>query len=291
MGKNSLLDLIRAEKTFAITEKLDGANSGIEFLKRNGKIQYRVCSHNSYLDPVVNDLRGWYQHAKKVILPKLTNYFENFDFCHIYLYGEWLVPHTIKYSDDMWNHWYLFSVFDALENQELTLYQRGKLTKKEKIRMPDVLFYGTESDISKAFLDQYVGKSEHTLKLNHGEGIVVECEGIRSKIRSQEFAEVKKHKKNKRIITTQSQDFILDTLTPARVHKMLNNFEDEKKLPGQVDFQHFNEIVHTLSDALWDDIMTEEGSNKPAEAYWNAEEAQMKTATVFCVNSSLKAKA
>lgn len=69
LGKNSLLDLIRAEKTVAITEKLDGANSGIEFFKQNGKIQYRIFSHNFYLDPVVNDLRGWYQHAKKLSCP------------------------------------------------------------------------------------------------------------------------------------------------------------------------------------------------------------------------------
>lgn len=274
LNELSLLDLIRDNQPFAITEKLDGANSGIEILKQKGEVEYRIFSHNSYLDPTVNDLRGWYQHAEEVVLPKLLSYLADQDDCHFYFYGEWLVPHTVKYTDDVWNHWYLFSVFDAVTLREWLMSWRQELAEKEEIRLPDVLFDSTKADVSKSFFDHYVGKSKHTLEADHGEGIVVECNGIRAKIRSQEFAEVKKHKKNKVIAADASQQFILDTLTPARVHKMLHKFEDEKKLPTVIDFQHFNAIANLLATALWNDIMTEEGNNKPAEVFWNEDEAR-----------------
>lgn len=44
----TLLELIKKGKKFNITEKLDGANAGVEILKENGEITIHIADHNRY---------------------------------------------------------------------------------------------------------------------------------------------------------------------------------------------------------------------------------------------------
>lgn len=256
----SLVDNIKAGMPIMITEKLDGANAGIEVVKDDDKISYIIMSHNNVLnDPKENDLRGWYGFAQAIILPKLEAFLKNKEHADFYFYGEWLVPHTVAYQEDMYSHWYLFSIFDKTNDHEFTPDERLAVAQKLGLKTPDVLFNAAKPDADLALLESFVGKSQHTYpETNNGEGIVIECGGIRAKIRSKKFREVKhrpQHNKAKKL--NASQQYIEDTLTQARFDKMVNKFKDENKLPELV-FTNFGKIASPLSQALWNDILSEE---------------------------------
>lgn len=256
----SLVDNIKAGMPIMITEKLDGANAGIEVVKDNDKISYIIMSHNNVLDdPKENDLRGWYEFAQATVLPKLEVFLKDKDHADFYFYGEWLVPHTVKYQEDMYNYWYLFSIYDKINNHEFAPDERLAVAQKLNLKTPDVLFDKVRLDADLAFLESFVGKSQHTYpEMGNGEGIVIECGGIRAKIRSKKFQEVKhrpQHNKEKKL--NASQQYIEDTLTQARFDKMVNKFRDENKLPELV-FPNFGKIASPLSQALWNGILAEE---------------------------------
>lgn len=95
--------------TYDITGKLDGANAGI---KRVGD-GLLLHSRNNFLalldrDPdrelVSNAFRGFVQWGRDFLYVFLDQLEEG-----DHVYGEWLVPHTITYPKDMYNHFYPFN--------------------------------------------------------------------------------------------------------------------------------------------------------------------------------------
>ena len=87
--------------------KLDGTNAS---LWHNG---FQLCagSRNRQLS-TESDNAGFYNWAKDQMK------FEEFFFAHpnLTLYGEWLVPHSLKtYRNDTWREFYVFDVVDANE--------------------------------------------------------------------------------------------------------------------------------------------------------------------------------
>lgn len=51
------------------------------------------------------------------------------------LYGEWLVPHTIReYLDTAWNNFYIFDVYNELENRWLSFYEYEPLLIKYNLK-------------------------------------------------------------------------------------------------------------------------------------------------------------
>ena len=269
----TLLELIRQGKKFNITEKLDGANAGVEVLKENGKITIHIAAHNHFLNPQQSTLRGFYQFAENNIVPKLLAYLTNVSNCHLYFYGEWLVPHAVRYQSKMLGHWYLFSVYDANSDYEYTLDERTQLAIKTGLRQPPVFFNGVKKDATLNWLGQFVGRSQSTFVPDHGEGVVIECTPVRAKWRVDQFREVQKMRKVRKVhAKNESEQFILDTATPARINKLLYKMIDNNQMPKQIDMKHFGQIVSPLAKSLWDDIMEEEGANLPTN--WDAKDAR-----------------
>ena len=268
---DSLIDCIRKGQIFNISEKLDGTNCGIEIIKTDkDNFQYKLLTHNYYIGDIdtngnpIEDMRGFKTHAETILIPKLKTWLQDTKQCHIYLYGEWLVSHLVQYQDHMWNHWYLFSIYDALANREYALPDRQMVAEETGLDMPEIFFDSDRPEITPDWLKSYVGKSNDTLDHTDGEGIVVECAGRRAKIRVDQFREVKRIKKPSKPMTP-SQKFIAETLTDARAHKMILKFRDENRLPEAIDFNHFGQIAKPLGQALWNDIMEEEADNLPVD--------------------------
>lgn len=265
--QKSLLDCIQSGQIFNISEKLDGTNAGIEVIKQDGNFDYKLMTHNFYLGEKDLNLRGFKEFAKEILIPKIKNYLQNTSNGHFYFYGEWLVPHQIDYQDNMWNHWYFLSFYDAssdIIHREASLPDRQIIAEEMDLKMPDIMFDSEKQDITPEFLNDYLGKSNTTATPNNGEGIVIECAGRRAKIRVDEFREVKKRSKSSKTHKmTSSEQFIEETLTQARFNKMIEKFKDYDQLPKEIDFKHFGEIIRPLNRALWQDIMEEEGNNVP----------------------------
>jgi hypothetical protein len=93
-----------------IFPKLDGSNGSIWY---DGRI--RCGSRNRELDtlnPGNQDNQGFAKYIYTELKEKLEAYFKEHP-NHV-LYGEWLVPHTIKnYRDGPYNKFYIFDVYDG----------------------------------------------------------------------------------------------------------------------------------------------------------------------------------
>lgn len=91
--------------------KIDGTNSQLWFLqsddKRFGKLLAGSRNRQLELD---NDNAGFYNWAVKQ-----KNLFDFFsEYPNLRLYGEWLVPHSLKtYKENAWRNFYVFDVMDG----------------------------------------------------------------------------------------------------------------------------------------------------------------------------------
>lgn len=106
--------------TCYVFPKLDGTNASI-WVDEDGKLQ--AGSRNRQLS-VGSDNAGFYNWVLEN-----EDWFMGFfeDHPHVTLYGEWLVPHSLKtYRDDAWRRFYIFDVFNR-NNGVYMEYDRYKL--------------------------------------------------------------------------------------------------------------------------------------------------------------------
>jgi hypothetical protein len=92
--------------------KLDGTNSSV-WLGEDGEV--RAGSRRRTL-AAGKDNAGFFEHSIKD--PGIKGLLRNFPSWRVY--GEWLVPHTLKtYREDAWHKFYIFDVFDHNTNRYL----------------------------------------------------------------------------------------------------------------------------------------------------------------------------
>jgi len=92
--------------------KIDGTNSCIWF-----KDRIRFGSRNRELD-IHNDNAGF---MNVMMADARVQHFFSGDNCKYRLYGEWLVPHSLKtYREDAWRRFYVFDVYDTEKEQFLS---------------------------------------------------------------------------------------------------------------------------------------------------------------------------
>lgn len=124
--------------------KIDGTNGVVWYDEENKKIM--AGSRNRVLE-IENDNAGFYGHI--LTQDNIARYFEKYP--NRILYGEWLVPHTIKtYRDDCWRKFYVFDVgimIDGIRTeylpydiyrQELTEFEIEYLSPLKIIKNPTV---------------------------------------------------------------------------------------------------------------------------------------------------------
>ena len=108
-----------------IFSKLDGTNGSLWYEEGNpGKFHAGSRNRELTLDKDNHGFFEWFITScldnKNNLLPLLR---EN---PHLRLFGEWLVPHTLKtYRGDAWENFYVFDVFDT-ENLEYLHYDKYK---------------------------------------------------------------------------------------------------------------------------------------------------------------------
>lgn len=91
-----------------IFPKLDGTNASLWSINVNGEMFIRGGSRHRELS-ISKDNAEFYNSCKDD--PRYAAFFASFP--HLRLYGEWLVPHTLKtYRDDAWNKFWIFDVYN-----------------------------------------------------------------------------------------------------------------------------------------------------------------------------------
>lgn len=135
LHKEEVEDILDYEAIVQV--KIDGANSSV-YLK-DGVVR---CGSRTRELPLDEDFRGLQQYIASK--PKIKEWLEGHP--DAILYGEWLVKHSINYTQDHYNKWYLFDVLenDAYWKQEWVeelakvceveypiVYGQGKFTMEE----------------------------------------------------------------------------------------------------------------------------------------------------------------
>ena len=245
-----------------ITEKIDGANSAIRYDYETDSIVAQ--SRKNILD-TSNNLRGFYEWTQTLDKELVKSVLGN----NLVLFGEWLVPHTVKYPDDKYNTFYSYDVYDTEKEQYLPQNEVKKIVLRLGLIYVPVFYEG--EFISWEHCMSFVGQTQ--MGGDTGEGIVIKNQTRLNdpngrlpfyiKIVSDKFQETKKVKKEKPNpqdleVINANISLTKTIVTKARVEKMLNKFVDEGIIPENWGLSEMSIIAKNLPKAIYEDCNKEE---------------------------------
>ncbi|MGL5750376.1 MAG: RNA ligase family protein [Paraclostridium sp.] len=126
-----------------VSEKIDGANASFR-KDESGKMHY--YSRNSKLEDDYG-LRGFVEWCNE-------NLDKDWIKPNYIFYGEWVVRHKIKYSEEIENTFVLFDVYDVEENEYVTTSTVKYIANRLGLKTPKKLYDGEY--ISLEHLQQFV---------------------------------------------------------------------------------------------------------------------------------------
>lgn len=248
-GKSGTHLTIEGNPHIVIQEKLDGANAS--FKREGDKV---LCfSRNTQLDES-NNLRGFYQWVQENV--KAEDLVEN----SIY-FGEWLVRHKLDYGENE-NKFYLFDIYDTDTKRYIPFSFVKIQAEKLNINLIPVFYEGEFQSIE--HIQSFIGKS---FLGEVGEGVVVKNVNYKNKYGNQiftkfvsdEFTEMKNTKKHKANVQKDGlQEFVNNTVTKARVSKIIHKLVDEGILKEDYDITDMKTILKNTGARVFDDIVKEE---------------------------------
>lgn len=240
--------------------KIDGTNSCI-FLKEDNTLGFGSRTRELTID---NDNGGFYASMlfNKEEYNKYLKYLQIHP-NHI-IYGEWLIPHTIKrYKADAWKKLYVFDIYDA-ENDSNIPYETYKdvLVQYDITYIPAIatLANPTFEDIKKYLNDT----GNYLIENGLGEGIVIKNYDYRNKygrttwakILTEDFYKNKKELKTKNHIHKDEVpvefSIVKMFVKPEFIQKEFNKFKDDK---GEFNSKHIFEFLNrTFSEFYKDNL-------------------------------------
>ena len=257
-GKVETIDVLQKGDIISITEKIDGANAS--FVLDNGNELGVSCYSRNNLLSQDQGLRGFYNWVSLNIVPIQDKLNSNYRY-----YGEWLIPHKVIYKQEFYNNFYLFSIWDEEKQQYLSDNIVKQEAKKLNLKQPEYFYEGEY--ISYEHIMSFVGKSNITLNINTGEGVVVKNinyfnrnnEQLFVKFVSEKFAEIQKQKLPKNPnINLDEKELISSVLTIARVRKLIYKLIDDDLLQADFDITDMGTILKLLGNSVFEDIIKEE---------------------------------
>lgn len=259
LGKEETVGILIG--TVHVEEKIDGANAQIWM--KDGKI---VCgSRNNTLTSDVNNpqegdnmFNGFVEWcAESEAVAKFFKYHPT-----MRLYGEWLVKHTISYSELSYKKFYLFDIARATgDNTEEEFLEKAEvLNTAEEYGFITPHYYGGYEDPPLAELKALVGKSFLGVK---GEGIVLKNPEYRDKFGSLTYAKIvsPEFTENNGIVfggNNKNSDSYWEMyitnkyITLARVKKVMQKLQPIIDKP--LDLEH----IPRISNTVYHDMITEE---------------------------------
>ena len=260
--KEGIVDGFEKGDYIIIQEKIDGANAAIRYDADDNCV---VAQSRKNLLSVANNLRGFYEWSQTLDIEKVASVLGR----HIVLFGEWLVPHTVKYPDDKYNHFYVYDAYDTETEEYLHQNTVKGIAESLNLNYIPVFFEGEFSDWD--FCYQFVGKTE--MGGEYGEGIVIKNQtklndtNTRNpfyiKIVGEKFQEV--HHDHAKVVdpnkirASEENKALCETIvTEARVTKILNKLVDEGILPENWGATEMPIVAKNLCKRIFEDCMKEE---------------------------------
>ena len=168
--------------TCYVFPKLDGTNASVWF--EHGTL--RCGSRNRELSPD-ND-NADFMNAMMVDKAIISFLYNEPD---LVLYGEWLVPHTLKtYNDDAWRKFYVFDVFDRKKERLLSYdeYSEGLIAAGINVIAPIAIIKNGSID----HFTECLSKAHYLVKDGEGagEGVVIKNYDYKNKYGRQTWAKI-----------------------------------------------------------------------------------------------------
>lgn len=251
-GKNDT-PMFTVGDSIIVQEKLDGANASIQ---REGD-RLLAFSRNQELS-AENTLRGFYDWLQTLAV-------EDFQEGFVY-FGEWLVPHKLHYGEEAMNQFYVFDLYNVVQEKYLHPAEFATLLPAYIKQVP-LLYDGPYQ--SDEHLQSFIGKTMFPIPM--GEGVVIKNVVYLDRYGKQKFvkwvtdafAEKMKVKKQKAPTSSAEQEIAKLYITPARVEKMLHKLVDEGVVPEAYGLQDMSTIMKHLVVRLYEDVWKEEADEFP----------------------------
>jgi hypothetical protein len=262
-----------------IEEKIDGANCGIRYDKKNDKLVAQ--SRKRILEAGQDDLRGFGAFVERLNANSewknamIEKVFGGSD--QITLFGEWAVKHTIAYPESVYKNMYCYDMYDEYKGEYLpqeTAYMRvgGCMDMGVPLRLAPVFYIG--SFMNWENINEFVGKTRLDA-FPTGEGIVIKNQTRLNdpdnkkpfyvKIVTEQFREVQKSNKAKKELDptklaadAANMELTRTIVTEARVRKILNKLVDEGILRENWDETDMPIVAKNLSKRIVEDCIKEE---------------------------------
>ena len=246
-----------------IQTKVDGANAAIRYDAETDSI---VAQSRKNILNTSNTLRGFYEFTQLLVKDRIKAVLRP----EYILYGEWLVPHSVKYPELAYNKFYVYDIYDTERNNWAPQEYVEEIAKL--LHLPYIKTWYDGEFISwehcKSFLpNSAYGEVEQ-------EGIVIKNETKLNSLDSHEPFYVKivntrfKEKMERKEKKSQSPEQIAfeeeennktkTIVTPARVEKLLNKLVDEEIVPENWGATHMTTIARNIPKNVVEDCIKEE---------------------------------
>jgi hypothetical protein len=168
--------------TCYVFPKLDGTNGSVWWA--DGALRCGSRNRELTLD---NDNAGFLNAM--VVDKAITSFFDHTK--NLILYGEWLVPHTLKtYNDDAWRKFYVFDVFDRKKERLLSYdeYSEGLVAAGINVIAPIAIIKNGSID----HFTECLSKAHYLVKDGEGsgEGVVIKNYDYQNKYGRQTWAKL-----------------------------------------------------------------------------------------------------
>ena len=173
--------------TCYVFPKLDGTNGSV-WLDDSKPFGEKFCCGSRNRELALNNDNAGFMNAMiddSAVVPYIYD-----NPSHV-LYGEWLVPHTLKtYNDDAWRKFYVFDVYDRNKERLLSYdeYSEGLIAAGINVIAPiAIIKNGTE-----AHFTECLSKAHYLVKDGEGagEGVVIKNYDYRNKYGRQTWAKI-----------------------------------------------------------------------------------------------------
>lgn len=243
-----------------ISEKVDGANASIALDDNGNLVAYSRKNELNYQ----NTLRGFWNYVQTLDKEK----FQDLGKC--VLFGEWSIPHTVKYNADAYNKWYVYDMYDTETEEWLPQSVVKEFAETHGLEYIHVLYEGEfiSWDHCRTFLNSpaYGDRQEGIVVKNMSK---LNSPDVRQpfylKIVNDSFMETKAHNHIKKVLDPQHQEeknlaeeIANEVVTKARVQKEIHKMIDEGILPEKLQPKDMSMVARNLPKRIYDDIVKEE---------------------------------
>ena len=264
--KESYASTFEVGEPIVIQVKIDGSNASIAYdSKTNSLVAF---SRRQALNET-NTLNGFWNYVQSLDVKAFAEILGD----RYIIFGEWLVPHSVKYPEDMYKKFYMFDVWDRETEQYLT--------QEDSLAIFDKLKYYIPNYVQTLYNGPFVSW-EHTLaflKENiYGEapcmeGIVIKRQDklwskssrlpYYVKVVNEKFSEVHSSKPKtidpeKLAAREAEQAAVAEVVTKRRIEKMLQKFEEDNLIPSDWGGESMKQISKLLPKAVYEDCRKEE---------------------------------